>query len=127
MAKINNEGSTMQLWIKGRDRKATQAIRTFVERRVLRKLSRVSKKVRSLAISIRDVNGPRGGIDQVVRVVIRLALGGKIVVRHRTSDALAGLLMAIKRALRAMRREIGRRRSNRRDAYRRNLIGHIWK
>jgi len=111
----------MQLWIKGRDRQATQAIGTFIEQRVRSKLSRTSKKVRSIAISIRDVNGPRGGIDQVVRVIIRLAVGGKIVVRHRTADALAAIPTALNRALRSMRREIGRRRDNRRSAYRRNL------
>ena len=112
----------MHLWIKGRDRHLTDALRAFVEGRVISKLSRVSKKVRSIAISIRDVNGPRGGIDHVIRIIVRLTSGGKIVVRHRALDAYTGAPVAIKRAVRAVRRELGRRRSTRRQAYRRNLV-----
>lgn len=115
----------MHLWIKGRDRTLTNALRAFVEARVISKLSRASKKVRSIAISIRDVNGPRGGIDHVIRIVIRLTSGGKIVVRHRARDTYTGAPIAIKRAVRAVRRELGRRRSNRRQAYRRNLIAQV--
>jgi ribosome-associated translation inhibitor RaiA len=112
----------MHLWIKGRDRNVSHAIRAFVVDRVIRKLSRVSKTVRSIVISIRDVNGPRGGIDHVIRVIVRLTSGGRIVVRHRAADAFVGTPLAIRRAVRAVRRQLGRRRSTRRQAYRRNSV-----
>jgi len=115
----------MHLWIKGPDRNVGLAIRAFVNDRVVSKLSRVSKMVRSIVISIRDVNGPRGGIDHVIRVIVRLTSGGKIVVRHRAADAFVGTPIAVRRAVRAVRRELGRRRSNRRQAYRRNLIAQV--
>jgi putative sigma-54 modulation protein len=112
----------MHIWIKGRDRNLNDAMRAFVEGHVLSKLPKVSKMIRSIAIVIRDVNGPRGGIDHVIRIVVRLTSGGKIVVRHRDLDAYTGAPIAIARAVRAVRREVGRRRSIRRQAYRRNLV-----
>jgi ribosome-associated translation inhibitor RaiA len=112
----------MHLWIKGRNRNAKDSVRAFVEGRVISKLSRVFRHVRSIAIAIRDVNGPRGGVDHVIRIIIRLTSGGRIVVRHRALDTYTGAPIAIQRAVRAVRRELGRRRSTRREAYRRNLV-----
>jgi putative sigma-54 modulation protein len=109
----------MHIWIKGRDRNLNEAMRAFVEGRVLSKMPKVSKMIRSIAIVIRDVNGPRGGIDHVIRIVVRLTSGGKIVVRHRALNAYTGAPIAIERAV---RREVGRRRSIRRQAYRRDLV-----
>lgn len=114
----------MHIWIKGRDRNLNDAMRAFVEGRVLSKLPKVSKMVRSIAIVIRDENGPRGGIDHIIRIVVRLTSGGKIVVRQRAPDAPKGAPIAIERAVRAVRREVGRRRGIRRQAYRRNLVAH---
>lgn len=111
----------MHLWIKERDRNVNQAVRSYVEARVFRTLPRFSKRLRSMAVSIRDVNGPRGGIDHVIRNMVRLTSGRKIVVRHRAADAIAGLPLALKRTLRTMRRAVGRHRNNLRAAYRRNL------
>jgi ribosome-associated translation inhibitor RaiA len=116
----------MHLWIKGRDRHLTEAFRVFVENRVISKLSRVSRKIRSIAISIRDVNGPRGGIDHAIRILIRLTSGEKIVIRQRALDTYTGVPIAIARAVRAVKRELGRRRMTRRKAYRKNLISQLW-
>ena len=87
----------MHLWIKGRDPHLNDAVRAFLEDRVIIKLSRVSKMVQSIAISIRDVNGPRGGIDHVIRIIVRLTSVGTIVVRHRAPDTYAGAPVAIER------------------------------
>lgn len=114
----------MHLSINGRDSQVHQTLRAYVEARAFRKMSRVSKRLRSMVISIRDTNGPRGGIDHVIQVIVRLKSGRQIVVRHRAAEAIAGLPTALQRTLRTMRRAVGRHRSNLRDAYRRNLGEH---
>ena len=114
----------MHLWIKRFDRHLNGTSCDVIEERVRSKVSRHSKRVQSIAVAARDVNGPRGGIDHVVRVLVRLKAGGSIIVRHRASDAYTGVSIAMERAVRAMRREAGRRRRVRRKAFRRNLAGH---
>ena len=112
----------MKIWVKGRDRGTNEALRAFVADRVVSNVSRISQKSRSIAISIQDVNGPRGGIDHMIRVIVRLTSGGSVVVRQRASNVHAGALQAIARAVQAAKRKLGRRRSTRRDAYRRNFV-----
>ncbi len=111
----------MHLWVKGRDRRLNESVRELIKARGISKLLRTSKGIRSIAISIRDVNGPRGGCDHAIGVVVRLEPAGNIIVRHRDCDAFVGVPIAIKRAIRAVRREQGRRRSKRLGAQRRSL------
>lgn len=112
----------MKLVLKGRDSSLNEALRDFVLDRVTRKLSDMSGRILSITISTRDVNGPRGGIDHVVVVVIQLTSGKTIVVRNRSLDPYAGALAAIKKAIVLVRRERGRRRSNLRESYRQNVL-----
>lgn len=111
----------MHLWIKGRNRLLNDDVRLFVEERLTSKLARYSKTIRSIALSIRDVNGPRGGVDHIICIIVRLKSGGKIVVRQRASNPYSGVPVAIERAVRVLKR----RRESRRNALRRDLVAHV--
>lgn len=110
----------MDLRIKTPNLTIAQRIQTAVASRVVKTLSRPAEKIRSLEITIRDVNGPRGGLDHTVQLVLRPIWGEEIVVRHQAADAYSGVSAAIKRALRTLKCAEERRRSTRRGAYRRN-------
>lgn len=110
----------MKLVLQGRDSSLSEALRVVVVDRVIGKLSDMSGKIRSMSISTRDINGPRGGVDHVVVVVIQLTSGKSVVVRNRSLDPYAGALAAVKKAVQLVRRERGRRRTNLREAYRLN-------
>jgi putative sigma-54 modulation protein len=103
----------MRLWIKGSDRDVTSSMREILRARLEPKLSRLSRRIQSVAITVRDVNGPRGGCDHEICVSMHLRPTGRIVVRHRASEVLGGTQAAVKRALKAFRREHGRRRQRR--------------
>ena len=112
----------MHLVIKGFDKDSRDAVREFAKRRVTSKLSRISKRIRSIEISVRDVNGPRGGKDHAIQCLVRLRPSGQIVIQHQDFGPYSGIALAIKRAIVAVKRALGRRRSNRIDSYRRNLL-----
>lgn len=114
----------MHVWIKGHDRRMNESVRAFVEARVVSTLSRVSKRVRAIQVSIQDVNGPRGGLDHLIRIVVHLRAGGRITVLQRAHDVRGAIPVALKRAVREVVSELQRRRTNRRNAHRRNLRGH---
>ena len=86
----------MHLVIKGCDRNRHEAIRAFVKSRVISKLSRVSKRLRSIQIWVRDINGPRGGKDHVIQLLVQLKPTGNVVIRHRDYDPYAGIQTALK-------------------------------
>jgi putative sigma-54 modulation protein len=111
----------MHLVINGLDRNGSAAVRELVKRRVTSKLSRVSKRIRSVQIWIRDINGPRGGKDHLIQFLVRMRPTGTVVIRHRDYGPYTGLSLALQRAVRAVKRALGRRRSNRIDSFRRNL------
>jgi putative sigma-54 modulation protein len=111
----------MHLVMKGLDPNSNQNLRDFVKRQVESKLSRVSKRIRSLQISIRDINGPRGGKDHLIQFLVRMRPTGKIVIRHRVHDPFDGIQKASLRDVTAVKRAVGRRRCNRINSLRRNV------
>jgi ribosome-associated translation inhibitor RaiA len=112
----------MQLTIKGLDPISSDAVREFAQREVTSKLSRMSKRIRSIQLWVRDVNGPRGGRDHAIQFLVRLKPTGKVLIQHRDFDPYAGISIAIERASRAVTRALERRRSKLIEAYRFNVI-----
>lgn len=109
----------MKLSIHELDRKPDDALRRELERELLEKLSRLSPRVSSVSAAVRDVNGPRGGVDQELRVIARLATGGRIIVRHRTANVRLDIPATVRRVVRAARNDLGRRRRVREVGHRR--------
>lgn len=91
-----------------------------VQRRLGYALSRFAPRVRFVRVLLADENGPRGGNDKRVRIVVELGrrgrLGRVIVVEDLASDILAAADMATRRAARAVERCIKRPLSRRRGA-----------
>lgn len=110
----------MKLVLNGNDSDLNEAVRDYVVDRVIGRLSDMAGRIRSITISTRDENGPRGGIDHVVVAVIQLNSGKTVVVRNRTLDPYAGALAAIKKAVQLVRRARGRRRTSLRTSHRLN-------
>jgi len=112
----------MHLWIKGCDRNSNDAVCNFVTDCVESKLSRLSEKIRSFSVALRDVNGPRGGVDHSIQIIVRLNSGAEVVIRHQAVDVYTGMPVAIERTVQAVKRELQRRRSVRRQASRRKHV-----
>lgn len=81
----------------------------WIRRRVELRLDRHEHAVRRVIVTLGDVNGPRGGVDQQCVVHMRLRSGGRpVVVRARE----ATISEAVSKALDRARRRLGRRLDN---------------
>ena len=75
-----------------------------LSRRLARKFSGMSFRIARLHVTLKDVNGPRGGRDKVCILRAELTEGGEILVRDRSSH----LRRAIDRCARRMKHALGR-------------------
>lgn len=85
--------------------------REYVRRRLGEKLGRHAKSVERVSVRLRDVNGPRGGVD--VRCRIKVVLSGlpSVVVEQEAATFRPALTKALAGAERAVRRTLQRRRT----------------
>ena len=73
-------------------------------------LRRFAHRVASATVRIRDLNGPRGGIDKELRVRLDLSGARAVQVVERCADLLAGASAAARRVSRVVARAIARAR-----------------
>jgi putative sigma-54 modulation protein len=99
----------MRLVIRCKNVKVTEAIREKVRLRVGTALRRFDQRIRDVAASLVDVNGPKGGVDKQCCLVVRLHHKGKIMVKETGSSEFAAITLAAARIKRAVTRALQRR------------------
>ena len=78
-----------------------------IERRVVRALDRVAHSVQAVRVSLRDINGPRGGVDQECVIALTPRRSGKLVVaRALTSSRDESMFKSLKRVRRRFERSL---------------------
>lgn len=101
----------MNIVIRARGFSITGGLRAHVERRVAFALDRYADRVARVGVAIGDVNGPRGGRDKSCRVEVLVRDGRAVRASALDADAYAAIGAAVRRAARALGREIGRERT----------------
>lgn len=84
--------------------------RRTVEQRVRLVLHRLQDQVQLARVTLRDVNGPRGGVDKQCQILLTTAGHGQLVVVSRAEHAQGALNRALQRAMHALTRAWQRRR-----------------
>jgi putative sigma-54 modulation protein len=97
--------------IYGKDIRITGQLRGHIERRLCFALERFAKRIRRVRVSIRDLNGPRGGIDKCCQVAVVLAPSTIILLEDRDPS----LFVAIDRVADKAGMCIGRRLNRQKD------------
>jgi ribosome-associated translation inhibitor RaiA len=100
----------MQLEIRSVNFELDDVTRDYIERRLCYALGRFVRRIHRLTVRLTDVNGPRGGIDKRCRIAIALVPRGVLRIEGAGDDPLALIAKVAKRAGRAVRRELERRR-----------------
>lgn len=90
----------------------------LANRRLLFALSRFDSKIDQVVLTLRDLNGPKGGIDKECSVRLKLYRGEDIVVTDRDESVEACVSRAADRAARTLSRRIERLQ----DGYRRRRV-----
>jgi putative sigma-54 modulation protein len=78
----------------------------FVRRQIRSALQRFEEQVESVDAFLRDVNGPKGGIDKKVLVRIRLRNRQVIATEITRSRLRAAVVVSVRKAKRAVRRSL---------------------
>jgi len=88
----------------------TEALRRYTEQRLATALGWAGGHLRKLAVSLSDINGPRGGIDKRCKIQVRLNAGKEVLIEDTEADLYAAIDRAAERADRAVVRRVERQR-----------------
>jgi hypothetical protein len=88
----------------------SQEGRSHLWRKLTIKLGKFATSIERVSVRVADVNGPRGGVDQVCRINVALIGLPPVVVEQRDASLEAAIDGALVGAERAVRRSVQRRR-----------------
>ncbi len=83
--------------------------RSYVQRRLGRKLGKFASSIERTSVRVDDVNGPKGGVDKRCRIKVVLSGLPSIVVDERHRSLRTALDGALDRVGNAVRQSLGRR------------------
>lgn len=73
-------------------------------------VSRFESSIDAVRVTLRDANGPRGGVDQECRIFVHLKDGGRLNIKETQVHPLAGVAKAADRMSHLIARRLARRR-----------------
>lgn len=88
----------------------TEALRSYTEQRLSMALGWAGQHMRRLAVSLSDINGPRGGIDKRCKIQVQLGGGKEVIIEDTEADLYVAIDRAADRADRAVVRQVERKR-----------------
>lgn len=95
---------------------------TLVERRLRFALSRFEPRIASIDVRLRDTNGPRGGVDQQCRLVVRLRWPHtSVIVEDQDMNLESAVSRSAERAARGVARALDAAREDRRPLRRQDV------
>jgi hypothetical protein len=90
--------------------------RDLIEQRVRLATQRMASLLSRATVRLKDLNGPRGGVDQHCQIQLQTASGGLLVVSSRGAHWRSSLEMALARAAFALKRHVDSGKSRPRGA-----------
>ena len=84
--------------------------RTEIRNKLNKKLGKFANAIERVSVRVKDINGPRGGIDQVCRIKVVLSNLSSVVIEAQNASLDVAIGRALTGAERAARRSLQRRR-----------------
>lgn len=99
----------MRLFIFARGISLTKEVRSYVERRLHFASDRFADQIGDVTVVLRDLNGPRGGVDKECIIRVESPRIGSLVVEERSEGVMAAIFGAVQRFSDTMKKRIARR------------------
>ena len=99
----------MQVEISAPEVHVSERLRDHIERRIHFALKRLAQHIRKVRVQMRDLNGPRGGVDKSCRLTIALASGPPLVIEDRASNTHAAIDCVADKAATSIVRRVERK------------------
>ena len=87
----------MRLFIRSRGMVLTNQIRKYVERRFHSAADRFQDQLGDVTVVVRDVNGPRGGVDKECVIHVNSPSVGRLTVAERRKGVMPAIFGAVQR------------------------------
>ena len=100
----------MRLMIRSLSEKLPATVLATIDQQVHLALSRFDSRIESIQLTMRDSNGPRGGVDQQCRVLVHLNDGSHITVSEVQTSLMAAVMRGLDRVAHTVVRRLQRRR-----------------
>jgi ribosomal subunit interface protein len=105
----------MNIDIQSRDFSMTNALRSYIRRRLGFALSTRYDQIKHILVRLSDINGPRGGNDKCCHLHVVLPGQADVVIEDTQSNMYVAIDRAADRASRTVARKLARLRSQRRN------------
>ena len=108
----------MQVDIQARNFTLTNAIRSYVQRRLSFALNSRDMHIQRIMVRLSDINGPKGGEDKCCHIQVVLPKMADVVIKDIGSDLYAAIDKAVDRASINVNRRLSKQRDKKRSIYR---------
>lgn len=99
----------MEIVVNDKQKLLSEAAVNRAQLRVSASFAKFSDNVKSVTITVEDVNGPKGGVDKECRVLVRLKKLKDVVIKTNNESISKSIPGAIDRAARSVGRLLDRR------------------
>jgi len=83
--------------------------RAYIRRKLGMKLGKFARAIERVSVRVRDVNGPRGGVDKLCAIKVVLVRLPSVVVEQQHASLQGAMDGALRRVAVAVRRSVQRR------------------
>ena len=105
----------MQILIRSKGFALTEAIDNHIKSRVESTLSRFESMIKIVEVFVSDVNGPKGGIDKLCVVKIKIDPRSELIIKDKTADLYQAVTSTFSRAKQSLTRYVQRPRNIKRQ------------
>jgi|SaaInlStandDraft_1057018.scaffolds.fasta_scaffold242800_1 putative sigma-54 modulation protein len=87
------------------DKSLPNQVRETTEERVVSKLSRFQEQIKDVSVTLRDLNGPKGGVDIQCRIHLNCEMTGETVIEETAENVGSALTGALDRTVHTLSRK----------------------
>jgi len=115
----------MSINIQARGFRLTSALRDYVSNKLEKVAQRYRHQVPKIAVTLQDINGPRGGEDMRCKILLTIDGQRSVVVQETADDMYDAIAVATSRAAWVVNRQFERLQDKKRKIFNRHQVAEF--